>query len=373
MIEIREVKSKKEIRDFVNFPIKLYKGNPYFVPCFYSDEMALFKKDYIYSDQATYICFIAYDNKKVVGRIVGILQHASNKKWNQKRVRFNRFDCIESQEVADKLLNAVEAWAKQQGMNEVVGPLGFSDLEREGLLIEGFDYLSTFEEQYNFSYYQKLIQNHGYNKEIDWVERRLFLKKDPDDRLERLSNIVMKRNKLHFANAKNTNDFLKKYGDQFFNLCEETYKDLYMTVPFTDKIKANLIKSFKLIIDLRFVALILDENEKAVCFGLVFPSIGKALINSNGKLTPWRICKLLNAIKRPRSLDLALIGVDPKYANRGIPAVIIYKTQEFLKQKRIEYCETNLNLETNTNIINIWKNFDSIQHKRRRSYIKKLD
>ena len=372
MIEVREVKTKKEIRDFINFPLKLYKGNPYFVPCFYSDEVALFKPNYLYSDQADYRCFIAYEGKKVVGRVVGILQKVSNEKWNQKRVRFNRFDCIESQEVADELLDAVENWAKELGMDEIVGPLGFSDMEREGLLIEGFDYLSTFEEQYNYSYYQKLIANHGYEKEVDWVERRLFLKKEEDDRLERLSNVIMRRNKLHFAEAKNTKVFLEKYGDAFFELCEKTYEKLYMTVPFSKRIKENLIKSFKLIIDLRFVAMILDENDKPVCFGLVFPSIGKAIQKSGGRMTPLTLIKLLIAIKHPKVLDLALIGVDEKYVNRGVPAVLIHKTQEYLRHDGIEYCETNLNLETNQSIINMWKNFDDIQHKRRRSYIKKI-
>ena len=332
----------------------------------------MFKPNYLYSDQADYRCFIAYEGKKVVGRVVGILQKVSNEKWNQKRVRFNRFDCIESQEVADKLLDAVENWAKELGMDEIVGPLGFSDMEREGLLIEGFDYLSTFEEQYNYSYYQKLIANHGYEKEVDWVERRLFLKKEEDDRLERLSNVIMRRNKLHFAEAKNTKVFLEKYGDAFFELCEKTYEKLYMTVPFSKRIKENLIKSFKLIIDLRFVAMILDENDKPVCFGLVFPSIGKAIQKSGGRMTPLTSIKLLIAIKHPKVLDLALIGVDEKYVNRGVPAVLIHKTQEYLRQDGIEYCETNLNLETNQSIINMWKNFDDIQHKRRRSYIKKI-
>ena len=145
-----------------------------------------------------------------------------------------------------------------------------------------------------------------------------------------------------------------------------------MTVPFSKRIKENLIKSFKLIIDLRFVAMILDENDKPVCFGLVFPSIGKAIQKSGGRMTPLTLIKLLIAIKHPKVLDLALIGVDEKYVNRGVPAVLIHKTQEYLRQDGIEYCETNLNLETNQSIINMWKNFDDIQHKRRRSYIKKI-
>ena len=369
-MELREVKTRKEIRDFVNFPLRLYKGNPYFVPCFYADELALFKDDYLYRDQADYVCYSVYDGKKIVGRIVGILQKVSNEKWKQKRVRFNRFDCIDDQEVADMLLGAVEDWARSLGMDEVVGPLGFSDMEREGLLIEGFDYLSTFEEQYNYSYYQRLIENHGYTKEVDWLERRLFLKGKPSDRLTRFSNLIMERNHLHFAEAKNTKDFLRKYGEKFFELCEKTYDPLYMTVPFSENIKKSLVKSFELIIDLRFVAMILDENENPICFGLVFPSIGKAIQKSGGRMTPATLIRLLRAIKKPRVLDFALIGVDPAYANRGVPAVLLGKTQEYLAMAGIEYAETNLNLETNQSVQNLWKNFESIQHKRRRSFLR---
>ena len=371
-MELREVKTRKEIRDFVNFPLRLYKGNPYFVPCFYADEFALFKDDYLYRDQADYVCYSVYDGKKIVGRIVGILQKVSNEKWKQKRVRFNRFDCIDDQEVADMLLGAVEDWARSLGMDEVVGPRGFSDMEREGLLIEGFDYLSTFEEQYNYSYYQRLIENHGYTKEVDWLERRLFLKGKPSDRLTRFSNLIMERNHLHFAEAKNTKDFLKKYGEKFFELCEKTYDPLYMTVPFSENIKKSLVKSFELIIDLRFVAMILDEKENPICFGLVFPSIGKAIQKSGGRMTPATLVRLLRAIKKPRVLDFALIGVDPAYANRGVPAVLLGKTQEYLAMAGIEYAETNLNLETNQSVQNLWKNFESIQHKRRRSFVRSL-
>ena len=371
-MELREVKTRKEIRDFVNFPLRLYKGNPYFVPCFYADELALFKDDYLYRDQADYVCYSVYDGKKIVGRIVGILQKVSNEKWKQKRVRFNRFDCIDDQEVADMLLGAVEDWARSLGMDEVVGPLGFSDMEREGLLIEGFDYLSTFEEQYNYSYYQRLIENHGYTKEVDWLERRLFLKGKPSDRLTRFSNLIMERNHLHFAAAKNTKDFLKKYGEKFFELCEKTYDPLYMTVPFSENIKKSLVKNFELIIDLRFVAMILDENENPICFGLVFPSIGQAIQKSGGRMTPATLIRLLRAIKKPRVLDFALIGVDPAYVNRGIPAVLLGKTQEYLAMAGIEYAETNLNLETNQSVQNLWKNFESIQHKRRRSFVRSL-
>jgi hypothetical protein len=182
--------------------------------------MAMFKKDYYYNDQSKSIFFLAYMNDKIVGRIQGIIQFAANQKYNQKRVRFTRFDSINNQEVANLLFSTVEKWAKDKGMDTIVGPLGFSDLEREGLLIEGFDQLSTFEEQYNYDYYQNLIANYGFEKDVDWVERKLYLPEVIDERLERLSSLMMKRYKLKFGEAKNTKEFIKKYASKFFNIIE---------------------------------------------------------------------------------------------------------------------------------------------------------
>ena len=193
MIEVREVKTRKEQREFLNFPLNLYEDNPYFVPPLYGDEKKIFRKDYMYLDQAEAIYFNAYKDNKIVGRISGIIQRAANEKNNEKRVRFTRFDSIDDQEVANALFEKVEKWAKDKGMDTVVGPLGFSDLEREGLLIEGFDQLSTFEEQYNYDYYPKLVENYGFVKEVDWIESKLYAPKDRDDRIERLSSLVKLR------------------------------------------------------------------------------------------------------------------------------------------------------------------------------------
>lgn len=372
MIEVREVKTKKEIKEFIEFPLKLYKDNPCFVPPLYGDEKKMFSPDYVYYDQSKAIFFNAYKNGVMAGRISGILQNASNLKWNQKRVRFTRFDSIDDSEVVSALFSAVEKWAKDLGMEEVVGPLGFSDLEREGLLIEGFNELSTFEEQYNAEYYQRLIENLGYEKEVDWTERKLRAPKVIDERIGRISDMMMKKYNLHFGTAKNTDDFLKKYGDQFFEILDTTYVDIYGTVPFTPGMKKMLIDNFRLIIDLRFVAVILDQNEKVVCFGLCFPSIAKAVQKSGGRLTIPAILRLLHAIKHPKVIDLGLIGVLPEYAMKGISSAIVWQVMKMLKDGGIEYAETNLNLEDNVNIQNQWKVFDNVLHKRRRCYVKKL-
>lgn len=326
----------------------------------------------MYYDQAEAIYFNAYRKGIMVGRISGILQKASNIKWAEKRVRFTRFDSIDDQEVANALFQTIEKWALSKDMDTVVGPLGFSDLEREGLLIEGFDQLSTFEEQYNYDYYQKLLENYGYVKEVDWLERKIWAPAVVDDRLERLSSLMMRRYKLHFGESKNTKDFLKRYSNQFFEILDETYKNLYGTVPYTDGMKKMIIASFRLIVDTKHAAVIVDENDKVVCFGICLPSIAKALQKSQGHLTIPALLRLLKAIKKPEVIDLALIGVLPEYQMKGIGSVFIAETMKMLQDGQVKYAETNLNLEDNVNIQNQWKNFDSIQHKRRRCFVKKL-
>jgi len=372
MVKIKEVKTRKDIREFVNFPLRLYKNNPYFVPPLYGDEKSLFKKETVYSEQAESIFFIAEMDGKTVGRIQGILQRVSNEKWNQKRVRFTRFDCIENQEVASALFTAVENWAKSKNMNEVVGPLGYSDLDKEGLLIEGFDQISTFEEQYNYPYYATLLENCGYDKEIDWVEYKLYAPDQIDERIERISSRMMEKYGLRMGIAKNSREFVKKWGSEFFEVLDVTYEAIYQSVPFTPKMKRNLIDNFKLILNVKYATVILDKNDKIVGFGLAFPSIGKALQKSGGRLTPSAIVKTLKAIKKPKVIDLALIGVIPEYRNKAIATAIISEMQKMLTYGGIEYAETNLNLETNANIQNQWKAFKSVQHKRRRSYVKQI-
>lgn len=374
MITVKAVKTKKEQKEFLDFPLKLYKNNPYYVPPLYCDEKKIFRNDYVYLDQAEAVYFNAYDDTgKIVGRISGILQRASNEKNNEKRVRFTRFDAVDDQRVADALFDAVEKWAKSKGMDTVCGPLGFSDLEREGLLIEGFNYLATFEEQYNYDYYQRLIENCGYAKEVDWVGFQLRAPKEQNDRLERLSGLMMKKYNLHIGPAKNTKDFIKRYADGFFEIIDSTYVDIYGTVPFTDGMKKMMIDNFKLIIDVENVMVILDENDRIVCFGIFFPSIAKAVQKSGGHLTVPTLFRLLKAIKHPKVFDLGLIGVLPEYARKGISSLLIAKVIKSMREQNIEHAETNLNLETNSNIINQWKSFDTTQHKRHRCFIKKID
>ena len=372
MIEIREATTKKEQRAFLNFPLKMYKDNPYFAPPLYGDEKKIFRKDYVYYDTSEAVYYNAYRDGVMVGRISGILQKAANEKTGEKRVRFTRFDSVNDQEVADALFGAVEKWALSKGMDTVCGPLGFSDLEREGLLVEGFDQLSTFEEQYNADYYGKLVENCGYGKEVDWLESKIYPPESDDGKLERMSDLLMKRYHLHYGPAKNTNDFIKRYADGFFTLLDKGYENIYGTVPFTDGMKKMLISNFKLIVNVKNVGVILDESDNIVGLGLCFPSIAKALQPSGGRLTPLTLLRLLKAIKRPKVLDLGLVCVDPAYLNTGVSSAVSAGLLKILKSGNIEYAETNLNLEDNHAILNQWKRFKAVQHKRRRSYIKHL-
>ena len=372
MITVKKVITKKQQKEFLEFPLSLYKDNPYFVPSLYMMEKDIFKKNYGYYDTCEAVCFNAYLDNKVVGRIQAILQKASNEKYNQKRIRFTRFDCIDNQDVANALFDKVKEYALDKNMNELVGPLGFSDLEREGLLIEGFDKLSTFEEQYNYDYYQRLIENYGFEKEVDWVEHQLRLLPSAKERLDKYSSLILKRFNLKVSKCKSVNEFMKRYLDQFFDIIDETYKDLYGTVPFTESSKAMLVSTFKLIVNERQVKVIVDENDRVVCFGICFPSLSKAVQKSQGKLTIPCLFRLLNAIKNPKSIDLGLIGVLPEYAKKGVATILLKEIMDLMIEDNLEYAETNLNLENNISIINQWKNFDTIQHKRRRCFVMKI-
>ncbi len=374
MVTIKEVKTKKEIKDFIEFPLNLYKGNPYYVPELYGDLKKLFNSKNIYNDQCDSVYYVAYRDGKPVGRIHGIIQKVSNEIRNEKRTRFTRFDVIDDQEVSDALFEAVEKWGKAQGMTEIVGPLGMSDLEREGLLIEGFDKIATFEEAYNYEYYKKLIENHGFVKEVDWVERQLRASKDAEKEIERITRIsqyMLEKLGLHIVKATNINKFIKKYADDLFDVLDITYKDIYGTVPFTDAMKKSMIANFKLIIKPEFVSVICDKNDKIVCFGLGFPSIGEPIQKSGGRLYPHTIVKLLHRINHPKVLDLGLIGVLPEYKMKGVSSALIAEIHRYLSSG-IEYAETNLNLETNDHIQNQWKTFDAVLHKRRRCFVKQI-
>lgn len=372
MILVKEALSKRERKAFVEFPLKLYRGNPYFVPPLYLNEKAIFKKGYCYHEVSESIFLLAYRGREVVGRIQGILQRASNEKWGQKRVRFTRFDAIDDQKVASALFRGIVSWASKKGMEEVVGPLGYSDFEREGLLVEGFDQLSTFEEQYNYPYYQTLVETFGFQKEVDWLERRLFRPEKMDERYLTLSQKILERNGFRIVEGLSIRQICDRYASQVFSLLNETYDDLYQTVPFLESQEEGIIEAFKRILTPKYVRLIVDQRDQLKAFGLCFPAIGKDLQRSGGRLTLPTLFRIARSIRRGKGIDLGLVGVAKDVRNTGLVLVIFAEIMKMLCDGDLEYCETNLNLETNLEIQRNWERFPSVQHKRRRSYLYRI-
>lgn len=371
--QIIEVKTRAQRKEFLRYPLRLYKNNPYFVPPLYGDEKTIFSKKNIYSRTCDSAFFLAVRDGKTVGRIQGIIQKQYNENHNTRQVRFTRFDCENDLKTARLLFQAVEDWGKQQGMEEIVGPLGYSDLEREGLLIEGFDWLCTFEEQYNYDYYPALVDACGFEKDVDWVEYRLFPVFHERKKLEEYAARALERNKVHRAGQElSKRAFIKKYKDGIFECIDECYKELYGTVPFTPEMVKQMVAQFKLILNKDHIAVYCDEDEKVVAFGLCITGIGKALQKSGGRLTLPALIRLLRCLKKPQSIDLGLVGILPRYRRSGLNAAIIMGLQDILRDSGVDYLETNLNLETNISVQGQWKYFDHIQHKRRRSYIKKM-
>ncbi|MDY6367602.1 MAG: hypothetical protein SPL13_03690 [Clostridia bacterium] len=372
MIEVKQVITKKDVKEFMNFPKRLYKGNPYYVPVLDMDEKKIFRADYVYNSTCDVVFYLAYKDGVVAGRISGIIQKAANEKWGQKRVRFTRFDSIDDQEVANALFDTVSAWAREKGMTEIVGPLGYSDLEREGMLIEGFDQLSTYEEQYNYEYYQKLVENYGFTKEVDWWEHKIYRPTEDMGKVERISNKMLEKYGLTYTQPKSIKWFLKNYVDEFFEIIDKTYTNIYGTVPFTQGMKDMMVSNFKLLARSKDICLILNEEKHVVGFAIMFPSIAKAANKSKGKLTLPFLLKILRLKRHAEVIDLGLIGVLPEYESKGVASIMMSALAKFIEREKPDHLETNLILEENAHSMNQFRRFDRVLHKKRRCFIKEL-
>ena len=372
-MKIIEVKSKRDIKRFINFPLELYKDSLYYVPMLQMDEKKIFQKNYVYNNTCETVFYLCVDdNDKVLGRIEGIIQKAANEKWNQKRVRFTRFDAINDQDVANALFDAVTEWAKPFGIEEIVGPLGYSDLEREGLLIEGFDRIQTYEEQYNYEYYQHLIDNYGFKKDVDWLEYNLYCPKSVDPKVDALVERIQEKYSLRIYHPKNVRKFIKQYRDEFFELIDTTYNKIYGTVPFTEEMMQSSISNFSLILRPQDITVIFNKENKIVAFALMFPSISKVVTKYKGKIGLGFLIDFFKNKKNPEILDLGLIGVLPEYANKGAISIILQNLFHDLIEHPVKHIETNLMLEENHNILNLMNNLEHDLVKRRRCYIKKI-
>ena len=375
MIQVVPVETKKQQREFVKFPLKLYPKDSYYVPSLYGDELKIFTDKCTYSDVAHHKCFLAYKDGKIAGRIQVIIQHQYNEIHKEKRARFSRIHFINDPEVVKALFDEGEKWAREQGMDTMCGPLNFSDLEREGLLVWGFDQPQCFEEEYNYDYYEDLIMKCGYETEVEWVEAQIRASKDPSiaPKIKRIAEHVMRVNKLHFVDINcSKSAYINKVKDGFFATLDETYKNIYGVVPYTQKMKDSLEAQFKLLINNKYLPVLVDENEKIVGVAFVIPSIQEAVRKCRGHLTPLGIIRILKAVKKPRVIDFALIGVIPEYQSKGVSAVFLNKLVEMLSSGDVDYGETLLNLTTNHQVLSQWQYFDRFENKRRRCYIKKI-
>lgn len=375
MIEVTEVKTKKQRKEFLNFPLDLYKGNPYYIPPMYMDEKKIFRKDYVYNSSCDSVFFNAYKDGKIAGRIQGIIQRDANAKNGEKRARFTRIEAIDDADVFKALMDTAESWARDKGMDTIQGPIGYSDLEKEGLLIEGFDVPGTFVTTYNHPYYRKHIEALGYKKEVDYTGSFLYGPESEEtlQEMEELVNFIFKRYKLHFGESRNGADFMKKYANGIFDLMDKSYEGLYGTVPFTEGMRQLMLDNFGLVIDPKYSAIILDENNKPVCFGLAIPSLNRAFRGTRGHITPGVAVRFLKCKLQPDSLNLCIIGADPEYLNRGVSAALSLAIMKMLKDSpTLKYADTCINLEDNYAIQNQWKRFKREVPKRYRAYVKSL-
>lgn len=372
-IIIKKVSSKQELKTFIRFNYELYKNNPYSVPDLYDDMLNTFsqKKNAAFEFcEADY--FLAYKDGKVAGRVAAIINHRANETWNKKEVRFGWIDFIDDMEVSSALLKQVEEWGKERGMEAMVGPLGFTDLDAEGMLIEGYDQLSTMSTIYNYSYYPVHMEKLGFEKEADWVEFKLMVPDKLPDKFVRISEIILQKYNLKIKKLKRKEIKEKNYGQKIFDLINEAYAPLYGFSKMTQGQINQYIKMYLPLIDLRMVSLVENEQGELVAVGISMPSLSKALQKAKGRMLPFGWYHLLKAlfIKKPKILDLLLVGVKPEYQSKGVNALLFYDLVPIYQQMGFEYGESNPELEVNKKVQAQWSAFESVQHKRRRAFRK---
>lgn len=374
-IIIKKVSSKKELKTFIRFNYELYKGNPYSVPDLYDDMLNTFnpKKNAAFEFcEADY--FLAYKNDRVVGRVAAIINHRANDTWQKKEVRFGWIDFIDDEEVSEALLDTVAQWGKERGMKSIVGPLGFTDMDAEGMLIDGFDQLGTMSTIYNYPYYQKHMEKLGFEKDADWVEFKMKVPEAIPEKFVRISEIILQKYKLKIKKLKRKEIKEKNYGQRIFDLINEAYAPLYGYSKMTQGQIDQYIKMYLPLIDLRMVSIIEDEEGNLIAAGISMPSLSEALQKAKGKMLPFGWYHLLKAlfIKKPKILDLLLVGVKPEYQSKGVNALLFYDLIPVYQQLGFEYGESNPELEDNKKVQSQWNVFNPEQHKRRRAYRKML-
>ena len=374
-LEIKEVNTKRERRQFIEFANNLYGDCPYYCPPLFFDEMNCFDAE---KNPALEVCeyqlWMAYRDNKPVGRVAGIINHRANEKWQSKHVRFGWFDFIDDIEVSHALLDTVVAWGKERGMEALNGPVGFTDFDHEGLLLEGYDYLAVMASLYNFPYYVKHVEAYGLTKEADWVELQVFPPKECPERIRRICDIVRERSHVHVEKVKNARELVRRFGISYMDVIDEAYQKLYNFQPMTDKQKNYYKDMYFPILNFDFVTLVVNDQNELVGVGLGMPNIAEALRKCGGKLLPFGWFHLLRALKAKRmeSFSFLLIAVRPDYQNQGINALFLEDQIPIINRYGIKTLETTNMLETNTKVLDFFTQFEHRQHKRHRAYIKPI-
>ena len=369
-IEIKRVITSRDLKKFIAFPYKLYANNKYWCPPLRFDELNNLRKD---KNTAFDFCeaeyWLAYKGKELVGRIAGIINHMGNDRWNEKLIRFGWIDFIDDLNVSQKLIETAENWGKDKGMKGIHGPLGFSDMDNEGMLIKGFDEVHTMASIYNYPYYPVHMEKLGFGKAADWVQWEFEVAPTIPDKVERLSQLVQEKYHLRLLNAKKAKDLLP-YAKKMFSMLNVAFAELYGFTSLTEKQMDSYTKQYFGFIRPEFVSFVLDQKDDVVGFGVSMPSLTKALQKCNGKLFPFGFIYILRAMKKNDTIDMYLNGVRPDYQGKGVNALYYNELHKAYIKAGIKKAVTNPQLEDNAKALTIWKNFNGRQHMTRRCWIK---
>lgn len=374
-VEIKQITTRSELKKFVCFGNDLYKENENFCPQLIADEMNIFDaKVNPAHEVCEHVLFMAYRDKRPVGRIAGIINHAANAKWNVKKVRFGWIDFIDDKEVSVALLNAVSEWGKSKGMDKLNGPVGLTDFDHQGLLVEGYEYLAPMASLYNYPYYVRHLEGYGLVKEADWIEYQIYPPTELPERFARMDKIVRERTHVRVDKVKNCKEAVKKYGMQYMDIIDLAYQKLYNFQPLTDRQKKYYCDSYFPLLNFDFVTIVINEQNEVVGVGVGMPDISKALRKCKGRLFPFGWYHMLKALKAKQidTFDLLIIAVRPDYQDKGLNAVIIADQHPYFVKYGIKKVETTAILETNHKNQTHWELFPHKIHKRRRAYIKDI-
>lgn len=371
-VEIKKVTTPSELKRFIRFNYEFYKDNAYSVPDLYDDMLNTFspKKNAAFEFcEADY--FLAYREGKVVGRVAAIINHRANEQWNKHTVRFGWIDFIDDIEVSRALIDTVKDWGRERGMNEIEGPLGFTDMDAEGMLVEGFDQLSTMATIYNYPYYPKHMEQLGLEKGADWVEMKIYIPEQIPEKHKRISDIIARKYDLHIRKLKSKREIRETgVAHEIFRLINEAYAPLFGFSKMTERQIDQYVNMYVPVLDLRMVSIVENAQNEIVAVGISMPSLSRALQKAKGKLLPFGWWHLLKALmwKRPKVLDLLLVGVRPDYQGKGVNALLFTDLIPVYQQLGFEYAESNPELELNEKVQNQWQYFKTEQHKRRRCF-----